>query len=313
MSKLLASKRVRIFVIIVIALLVLGALGGSLASALKGGPILPPSLAGLLSVPKPAPSLPGETLVAITNTGNPMLDFKITNTMLASWLTMAVILIIAFLATRKMKLVPKGIQNIFEWAIETLYDFVEGIAGKDNARRFFPVVATIFLFILANGLLSFVPGFLTVGIRHGEEIIPLFRNANTDINTPLAIALVSLVFVEYWGISAQGGAKYFGQLFNFKALVKNKGIRGLVDFFVGLLEILTKFIRILSFTFRLFGNMISGEILILLIGFLIPLIAVELVYGLELLVAFIQALIFAALTLVFGVLNTNPAHAEEHE
>jgi F-type H+-transporting ATPase subunit a len=313
MSKLLASKRVRIFVIIVIALLVLGALGGSLASALKGGPILPPSLSNLLSVPKPAPQLPGETLVNVVNTGNPLLDFKITNTMTASWLTMAVILIIAFLATRKMKLVPKGIQNIFEWAIETLYDFVEGIAGKDNARRFFPVVATIFLFILANGLLSFVPGFLTVGLQHGEEIVPLFRNANTDINTPLAIALVSLVFVEYWGISAQGGTKYFGQLFNFKALVKNKGIRGLVDFFVGLLEILTKFIRILSFTFRLFGNMISGEILILLIGFLIPLIAVELVYGLELLVAFIQALIFAALTLVFGVLNTNSAHSEEHE
>jgi F-type H+-transporting ATPase subunit a len=309
MSKLLANKRIRIFFIIVIALLVLGVLGGSLASALKGGPILPPTLAGLLSIPKPAPNLPGETLVAITNTGNPLLDFKITNTMVASWLTMAVLIVFAVLATRKMKLVPKGVQNAFETVIEVLYDFVEGIAG-DNARRFFPVVATIFLFVLVNGLLAFIPGFLTVGIRHGGEIIPIFRNANTDINLPLAIALVSFVFVEYWGISSQGGAKYFGQLFNFKALVKHKGIRGFVDFFVGLLEILTKIIRVLSFTFRLFGNMLSGEILILLIGFLIPLVIVELVYGLELLVAFIQALIFAALTLVFGVLNTNSNHEE---
>jgi F-type H+-transporting ATPase subunit a len=129
-------------------------------------------------------------------------------------------------------------------------------------------------------------------------IAPLFRSVNTDVNTPLAIALFSFVFVEYWGFSAHGFG-YLKKFFNFKRLLRGNPM-GIIDVFVGILELISEFIRVVSFTFRLFGNIFAGEVLIVMMSFLVPLLLVNVFYGLELFVGLIQAFVFAMLTLVFA-------------
>ena len=136
----------------------------------------------------------------------------------------------------------------------------------------------------------------------------LLRPAGTDLNMPLALALVSFVFVEFWGFKAQG-IGYLTKFFAFGSFFRRGPFQGLIDMFVGLLEFISELIRIVSFTFRLFGNMTAGEILVVMITFLVPLVATNFVYGLELLVGLIQSVIFAGLTLVF--LSVAVSH-EEH-
>lgn len=152
----------------------------------------------------------------------------------------------------------------------------------------------------------------------------LFRGVNTDINFPLALAIISFVMVEFWGIKSVGFGHYMTKFFNFAPLINafktlfsgkiKEGASALFDgfirVFIGLIELLSEFVRILSFTFRLFGNMTGGEILLLMMVFLMPFLLVVPFYGLELLVGFIQALIFAGLTLVFATIAVTP-HAEE--
>jgi len=248
--------------------------------------------------------------------------FAITNTMLASLLTIIVLGLVCFAATRRMKIVPKGLQNIVEALLEMLINFVDDTAGKGYGRKFFPVVATIFIFVIANAWLALLPGFLTMVI--GEEGVPLLRSANTDVNFPLALALISFVFVEYWGFRSQGCSRYMrrfisvGGLFTgigqiFRGKVKS-GLgalfTGIIEAFSGIIELLTELIRILSLTFRLFGNMTAGELVILVMIFLIPWVAAAPFYGLELFLGFVQALIFGGLTLVFLVIAVTPR--EEH-
>lgn len=269
----------------------------------------------------------------------------ITNTFISSWLSIIVLVGFFFFATRKMKLIPKGLQSFAELIIETLLNFVEGVAGKENGRRFFPIVATIFLYVLMNAWLGLLPVFNVIGLAHegtsdtllhsflpifpqytGPIIdVPILRPANTDINVPLMLALVSFFSVEYWGITSLGFRHYLGkfvrvqQLFRgLKELFKGKikpalstVLFGLIDVFVGALESLAEFVRILSFTFRLFGNMTAGEVLLLMITFLIPWVVGSLFYGLETLLGFVQALIFAALTLVFATMAVT-RHESEH-
>ncbi|TET40750.1 MAG: F0F1 ATP synthase subunit A [Dehalococcoidia bacterium] len=249
--------------------------------------------------------------------------FPITNTMLAAWLTILVLGGISYAATRKMKIVPKGLQNIVEALLGMLINFVEDTAGKDYGRKFFPVIATIFIFVIANAWLALLPGFMFIGI--GEEHVPLLRGANTDINFPLALALISFVFVEYWGLRSQGFFRYVRKFFNVGGLLRGIGqlfrgkirgglsaiLTGVIEAFAGFIEIISELVRIVSLTIRLFGNMTAGELLILMMLFLIPWVAVIPFYGLELFIGFVQALIFGALTLVFLVMAVTPR--EEHE
>ncbi len=180
-----------------------------------------------------------------------------------------------------------------------------------------------FLFVLANAWLSLIPGYGTVlaETAHGE--VHLLRGANTDINMPLALAVASFVAIQFFGLKSLGGFKYLSKFFRFGGI--GKGFKqiftgkvlpglgsmffGIIDVFVGLLELLSEFVRVVSFTFRLFGNMTAGEILLLIAMFLIPYVFALPFYGLELLVGFIQALIFGGLTLVF--LTMACAHHEE--
>jgi len=301
--------------VLILALLLVGLFFGPLGSKLLGI-----EAHGILSVTKPHVQLPSESIFHIST-------FTITNTLLASWLTIAVLGIASYAFTRKMKLVPGRLQSIGETIIEGLLGFAEGAAGKKNARKLFPIVATIFLYVITNAYLALLPFFGTVGIiEDNGAFVPLFRAANTDINLPLSIAIISFVVIEYLGLRAMGVFHYLNGFFNVGqlkdgiiSLFKGKlrlaisGIMfGLINLFVGGLEVLSHFIRIISFTFRLFGNMTAGEILLLVVSFLVPLVAAIPFYGLELLVGFLQSMIFAGLTLVFGVIALTP-HLEEPE
>ena len=243
--------------------------------------------------------------------------FVLTNTLLSSWIVTLVLIAVFFFATRRMALVPRGLQNFMEAIIGAMYDFVVSVAGDKNARRFFPFFATIFLFVALNAWVGLLPIYQGLGFidEDGKITRHLLRPAGTDLNMPLALALVSFVFVEFWAIRMLG-LGYFGKFFRFGGLLRVRSMSGLfqaaIDIFVGLLELLSELVRVVSFTFRLFGNMTAGEILLLVTAFLVPFVFTLPFYGLELLVGFIQALIFAGLTLVFVTIAIVPHEGDEH-
>ncbi len=306
------STKVMILVLVVlVAMGIFGFLIGPIGSA-----IFHVKAPAFLAVTAPHVELPAEGIFHI-------FSFTVTNTIIASWLTIIVLVALFYAATRKMKLIPGGLQNFAEYIVEAMLNFVEGVAGEKNSRTVFPIVATIFLYVLMNAYLALLPFFGTISFHD----VPLFRAANTDVNVPLSIALVSFVFVEFLvGLRTLGFLRYLNYFFNvgqlregFKSLFKGKikpaisGIMfGVVNLFIGVLEVISHIMRVVSFTFRLFGNMTAGEILLLLVTFLVPLVVSMGVYGLELLVGVLQALIFAGLTLVFAVLAMSP-HEEEAE
>jgi F-type H+-transporting ATPase subunit a len=154
------------------------------------------------------------------------------------------------------------------------------------------------------------------GLSEDEELAilaPFFRSVNTDLMSPLSLAVASAIFVEYWGISTLGFFTYASRFFNIRNLMRGKPI-GLIEFFVSILELFAEVARLISFTFRLFGNMLAGEILLLVMTFLLPFtfVVVGVFYGLEIFVGLIQAFIFGMLTLVFGVMAVQE-HGEGHE
>jgi F-type H+-transporting ATPase subunit a len=270
-----------------------------------------------------------------------------TNTLITSLMSVAVLALLFFFGTRRMRLVPSGLQSLCEVIVETLLNFFQSVAGEENGRRFLAVLATIFLFVITNAWMGLLPFYNVIG--WGEDgttqtllnsiagsVFPeydgfivstaIFRPANTDINVPLVLALVSFVAVEYWGITAVGARQYaakffrYGQLLGaFGMLVRGKVktalggmFYGFIDVFVGGLELLSEFVRIISFTFRLFGNMTAGEVLLLMMAFLVPWLIAVPFYMLETMLGAIQALIFAGLSLVFATLAVTP-HEHEHE
>jgi F-type H+-transporting ATPase subunit a len=277
------------------------------------------ALPDFLKIEEPHVELPAETVFEI-------FGFPISNSVVAAWLTILVLGLIVILTTRRTRMIPRRWQMLLEFALGALLGFCQRVAGEKNGRRFFPVVATIFLFVFANAWLSLLPGFGSITIVNPEgHAVHLLRGANTDINTPLAIALISFVAVSFFGLSTLG-IKWLGNYFNFGKLFKGFGLLfkgnikgafggifiGIIDIFIGLVELLSMFIRIVSFTFRLFGNMTAGEILLLMAAFLVPFLFALPFYGLELLVGIIQALIFSGLTLVFMTLAVATHGAEHH-
>ena len=287
-------------VLLFLALFIIGFLSGPLGKNLVGDFGLPFGLA------RPEPSLPAETVFHI-------FGFPIANSVIGAWITIVFLVVFSYVVTRRMKIVPGRLQCIFESLLGWLYNLCTSVAGEENGRRFFPVVATIFLFVAFNAWLSLIPGFGSIEIVNAEgHHVHLLRGANTDINMPLALALASFFFVEYFGLKTLG-IRYLSKFINvgqffrglghiFRGRVRDGFSRlftGFINIFVGILEALSEFVRIVSFTFRLFGNMTAGEILLLIAMFLIPWLFALPFYGLELLVGFVQALIFGGLTLVF--------------
>lgn len=384
--------------------------------------------------PQPEIVVPAEV---ITKAG----PINVSNTMITAWVVMIFLIVVTFLGTRAMKLAPSGLQNFLEGVVGFLLDQMADIAGEKNARRFFPVIATMFLFLITSNWMGLLPFFNAIGktedvgheifheiAEHAEEgkafeedeshaawfmkksggivytkpgakdaefeffkdekpenaldryvvflaqkftdfepahaegehgappgkadvaaakkalddtedapklitgrgegdahgvlspalseevagvdfskseklalVVPFFRGVFSDVNNTLAMGLIAFVMIEFWGLQSLRFG-YLKKFFNFS---------GVIPFIVGLLELLSEFIRIISFTFRLFGNIFAGEVLVLMLTFLMPFLLVDIIYGLELFVGFIQAAVFALLTLVFATMAVE-SH-DEHE
>ena len=300
----------------ILALFIVGFLFGAIAKGTEDGFLDKPEIHL-----QPVPVLEGDAEFVEEEHKLPN-RFVLTNTILSSWVTTLLLIGLFLFATRGMKLAPRGLQNVMEGIVETMYNFVESVAGSKNARKFFPIFATIFLFVAVNAWIGLLPIYPSLGITedgHFFSTEPLLRHvlrpAGTDLNMPLALAIISFVFVEYWAIRTLG-FRYFGKFFRFGGLVRVRSpqalFQAMIDIFVGMLELLSEMVRVVSFTFRLFGNMTAGEILLLVTAFLVPFVFVLPFYGLELLVGFIQALIFAGLTLVFVTIAIVPHEGEEH-
>lgn len=239
--------------------------------------------------------------------------FPLTNSMIGALVADITLLGLVFFGLRNMSLVPRGLQNVLEAIIEAGYGVAEDVAGKENAPKFFPLAMSIFLFVLVANWWELVPGIEAFGwlvevhekgweavplvgnlhmlVRESGHyvIVPWVRTATTDLNLPLALALTTMVYVQYSGFRALG-LGYLKKFINFSSPI---------EFFVGILESISEVAKIISFTFRLFGNIFAGTVLLFVLPFLIPLIAPLPFFGLEVFVGFIQAFIFAMLALSF--------------
>ncbi len=236
-----------------------------------------------------------------------LFGLPITNTLITAWVVMATLFVVAYFVGRNPKLVPNKLQNVFEAGFEYVLALMEQMLGnRALALRFFPLITTIFLFIFVSNLFNFLPIFGTFNIYQHGEAIPLFRGVNSDLNVTLALAIISFFTIEITGILALGFLKYGSKFVNLK--------EGLVGFLVGLVELIGNLARLISLSFRLFGNIFAGEVLLLVIGSFVPLVAPLPFLAFELFVGFLQAAIFALLTLAFIkiAVTDHSAHASAH-
>ena len=261
----------------------------------------------------------------------PGINLPVTNTLLCTWLVIVLLLLLVWLARRRQNLVPRGFQNFAEWGVESLLNLVEGVSGKEKGRKFFPLVATLFIFIVFANLVDVLPGVDTIGtigkavanpinlgpihLLAGNDtgaIIPWFRPPTTDLNLTFAMALIVVVVCQVVGFVTLGAGEHLSKYFKFKELFSKPS--GAIEFFVGLVELVTEISRVLSFAFRLFGNIFAGSAVLAVFGFLTLGIGNVIFIPLELFVAFVQALVFGLLTLVFlEMATTGHSHAEEEE
>ena len=239
--------------------------------------------------------------------------FAVTNSMLVTWIVAAGIIIFAQTATRTIKPIPSGIQNFWEWLVESLYNFLEGIIGRELVRKTFWFFATIFIFILFVNWFGLIPGVGTIGWGHydagGSFHIdrPLLRGGNADLNMTTAMAAIFFVLWFVWALQANGVGGFLKHLFAPKGETTGfiKILMIVIFFMVGWLEIFSILFRPISLSFRLFGNIYAGESTLEVMSNMVPylswLIPIPF-YFLELLVGIVQALVFMLLTAVFTLL-----------
>lgn len=215
----------------------------------------------------------------------------ITNTLVAQWVVMAILITTAVVVGRNPSLIPGRVQNFFEMMFEFVLDYMEQILGtRALAVRFFPLVITIFLFVAFSNLFDFMPFVGSIVVRHGGESAPLLRPVNTDLNVTLALAIISVISIEASGIIIVGVGKYASKFFNFSSPL---------NFMVGLIEFVSELSRFISFSFRLFGNIFAGEVLLAVASFFMPYVLPVPLMAFETFVGIIQAVVFAMLTLFF--------------
>jgi F-type H+-transporting ATPase subunit a len=281
---------------------------------------------------EPLACIGGERVGEFCTSGLP-----ITNSLVMTVLTDLLLILTIVFGVRNMKLIPSGFQNTIEAAVEAFYNFAQGIDRK-NVAKFFPLCATIFFFFLYANFIALVPGVGTIGTcvpeahvespanvpatsegqnaagasteagseesvfaglpvycGEGTFLIPWLRAPAADLNVTLAFALSAVFMVEVFGFQALG-LNYLTKFFNFR--------EGFMGAFVGILELISEFVRIIAFAFRIFGNIFAGEVILVVMSFLFPYLLPLPFYGLEVFVAFIQALVFSILTMVFMLLAT---------
>ncbi|MFH0776690.1 MAG: F0F1 ATP synthase subunit A [Patescibacteria group bacterium] len=281
----------------------------------------------------------------------------VTNSLLTSWLVLFLVAVFAVIFRARLKKIPSGVQNVVELAVEGFHGLIESVTNNfKQARKFFPVIFTIFLFVLLNNWAGLIPGVGSIGFFEAEKaseelkipetpiahdfteavdselgtgnvvdlgedsekpeaavshtkssaeeshqgvFVPIFRAGSADLSFTLALAVIAVLIVQIMGISALGGWGYFKKFLNFT---------NPIHFFVGILEIVSEFSKMVSFSFRLFGNVFAGEVLLTVIIALVPFIIPMPFYALEIFVGLIQALVFSVLTLVFFKMAATEAH-----
>jgi F-type H+-transporting ATPase subunit a len=246
------------------------------------------------------------------------LFFWFTNSTLAVWIAVGLIVLFCQIATKKMALVPEGLQNFAEWAVESLYEFLEGLLGAHLVKRVFWFFGTIFFFILTVNYLALIPGVGTVGWedQHGTMVTPILRGGNADINMTSAMALTFALLWFYWAITENGAKGFLAHIFAPKGSFQGIMLVMMVPIFlfVGVLEVISICIRPVALTFRLFGNIYGGEQTLESLMALVPKYLAFLpalpFYFMELLVGFVQALVFTLLCAIFLKLICD--HGEEH-
>ena len=229
-----------------------------------------------------------------------LFGFPITNSLTIAILTSLIFITMGTLFRRHLALVPGKVQNFVEWGFEEMLLLCNSVLRDEHkTEKYFPLVATIFFFVLVSNWLGLLPGVGSVGLYlpHGEGHVftPLFRAPAADLNFTLAIALVSVIGVNIFGVIAIGFFKHFQKFVNFSSPL---------NFYVGILEFISEIAKIISFSFRLFGNVFAGEVLLIIMAFLLPFVIPLPFLFLELFVGFIQAFVFAMLTLVFVAIAT---------
>lgn len=243
----------------------------------------------------------------------------VSNSTVMVWLAVGVIVLFCKMATSKMSMVPAGLQNFAEWAVESLYDFLGGMLGEKLISRTFWFFGTIFFFILVNNYMGLIPGVGTV-TYHGT---PIMRGANADANMTLAMALTFALLWFYWAITETSVKDFMAHIFapkgKFRGLMQGMMIP--VFLFVGVLEVISIGVRPVALTFRLYGNIYGGEQtleglmhLTLLPDWIPTWLAASATslpfYFMELLVGFVQALVFTLLCAIFLKLICD--HGDEH-
>ncbi len=228
----------------------------------------------------------------------------VTNTLLVSWLVTAILAVTGIIVGSRVKTIPAGAQNFLEMILSFGHNTVEELA-HERTKVIFPVVMTFFLFIITANWIGLLPGFGTIGIHQVHEgkteLVPLLRSINSDLNMTLSLAILSAVITHIFSIKYLGLKDYLKHWFSLNPIF----------LFVGLLEIVGEFTKILSLSFRLFGNIFAGEVVLSTVSniaaFLVPLPF----YGLEIIVGFVQAAVFMMLTLVFMTILTEK-HGEHN-
>jgi F-type H+-transporting ATPase subunit a len=250
-------------------------------------------------------------------------SFTVTNSLLNSWLVIFIIVIVCLALKRGIKSVPGKLQNVFEMTVEGFLGIFDSVTGsREKSLKFFPFVFSFFLLILINNWLGLLPGIGSIGKivteNGGRVFVPFFRGGTADLNTTLALAIIGVVASHVFGVMAVGAWDYLNKFINIKVLLEiPKKVRkdptvlivNPIKAFVGLIEIIGEAAKVASLSFRLFGNIFAGEVLlaamaaILAFGLPIPFMFLEVIVGL------IQALIFAMLILAYLTMSTSK---EEH-
>ena len=237
-------------------------------------------------------------------------SFTFTNSLLVGIIVMIFLVTIAYVTKRRqLAEVPQGFQNFIEVVIEGALSFIETVTGnREQAEKFLPLTATIFFFVLLSNWFGLLPGVGTIGLYEVHEgqtvLVPFFRSASADLNATLAIALISVFGTQLFGIITLGFLKHASKYLNFGSLIKHFSFQNVILFFVGILELISEIAKVVSFSFRLFGNVFAGEVLLIVMAGLVPYLAPIPFLFLEIFVGLVQALVFSLLTLVFLTIAT---------
>lgn len=228
----------------------------------------------------------------------------ITNSVVNTVFVDTVIVSGVFFLKKKFQKVPRLFQNTIELLIETFYRFIESVS-QNHAQKIFPLVMTFFLYILIANWSGLIPGVTSIGFfhngEHGRELVPIMRNATSDLNVTFALAIISLVTTHIFSIQAIGIKEYLSRFVSFNPIY----------LFVGILELISEITKILSLSFRLFGNIFAGEVVLITISSLFAFIAPIPFLLLEILVGLVQALVFSILTMAFMSMLMTPHHEEK--